>query len=134
MSEADGNIIDLDGVERHFGAVRALDGVDFAVQAGECIGLVGHNGAGKSTLMHVLAGTGTPDRGEIRVGGTLESAYSVQRARRLGIRCVFQELSLCPNLTVAENTRIGHAALKGLGWNRRAATLIIARLDEIFPG
>jgi ribose transport system ATP-binding protein len=134
MSESERNIIDLDGVERHFGAVRALDGIDFAVRAGECVGLVGHNGAGKSTLMHVLAGTGIPDRGEIRVGGVVETAYSVHRAHALGIRCVFQELSLCPNLTVAENTRIGHAALKGWGWQRRAADLIMARLDEIFPG
>ena len=63
------NIIELDGVEKHFGAVRALDGVDFTVRAGECVGLVGHNGAGKSTLMHVLAGTGAPDRGRISVGG-----------------------------------------------------------------
>ena len=134
MSESKSNIIELDGVERHFGAVRALDGIDFAIRAGECVGLVGHNGAGKSTLMHVLAGTGIADRGEIRIGGTTESAYSVQRAHALGIRCVFQELSLCPNLTVAENTRIGHAALKGWRWNRRAADLIMAQLDEIFPG
>jgi ribose transport system ATP-binding protein len=134
LSEGGSNIIDLDGVERHFGAVRALDGIDFSVPAGECVGLVGHNGAGKSTLMHVLAGAGTPDRGEIRVAGTVETAYSVHRAHQLGIRCVFQELSLCPNLTVAENTRVAHAALKGWGWNRRAADLIIARLDEIFPG
>jgi len=134
VSETNGNIIDLDGVERHFGAVRALDGIDFSVRAGECIGLVGHNGAGKSTLMHILAGTGSPDRGEIRVSGAVETAYSVHRAHKLGIRCVFQELSLCPNLTVAENTRVAHAALKGWGWNRRASDLIIAQLDEIFPG
>jgi len=133
MAAGEGNIIELDGVERHFGAVRALAGVDFAVRAGECIGLVGHNGAGKSTLMHILAGTGTPDAGKMTVGGRTETGYSVQRAHKLGIRCVFQELSLCPNLTVAENTRVSHAALKGVGWNRRAAKLIMARLDDIFP-
>ena len=134
MSAGEGSIIELDGVERHFGAVRALAGVDFAVRAGECVGLVGHNGAGKSTLMHILAGTGTPDAGRLRVGGTVETAYSVQRAHKLGIRCVFQELSLCPNLTVAENTRISHTALRGFGWSRRAADLIMAELDEVFPG
>ena len=110
------------------GAVRALDEVDFTVRAGECVGLVGHNGAGKSTLMHVLAGTGAPDRGRISVSGQPETAYSVHRAQALGIRCVFQELSLCPNLTVAENTRISHLALKGWGWHRRASELIIAEL------
>jgi ribose transport system ATP-binding protein len=133
MPESGENIIDLDGVEKHFGAVRALNDIDFAVRAGECVGLVGHNGAGKSTLMHVLAGTASPDRGEIRIGGAVQSAYSVHRAHTLGIRCVFQELSLCPNLTVAENTRVGHSALKGWGWNRRAADLIMRQLDEIFP-
>ena len=68
MPEPSVNIVRLAGVEKHFGAVRALTGVDFAVDAGECVGLVGHNGAGKSTLMHVLAGTLTPDNGQIIVG------------------------------------------------------------------
>jgi ribose transport system ATP-binding protein len=134
MAEARANIVKLDGVEKHFGAVHALDGVDLAVDAGECVGLVGHNGAGKSTLMHVLAGTLAPDRGTIVVNGGLQEHYSVGLAQRLGIRCVFQELSLCPNLTVAENARINHASLQGFGWRRRAGDLIIAKLDEIFPG
>jgi ribose transport system ATP-binding protein len=134
MPEGENNIIELGGVAKHYGAVRALDGVDLSVRAGECIGLVGHNGAGKSTLMHVLAGTGTPDKGSVTVHGAAESAYSVQRAHKLGIRCVFQELSLCPNLTVAENTRVSHSALKGWGWSRKASALIMERLDEIFPG
>ena len=134
MSGTGPNIVKLDGVEKHFGAVRALDGVDFSVDAGECIGLVGHNGAGKSTLMHTLAGTLAPDRGRIAVGGAAEESYSVVRAQRLGIRCVFQELSLCPNLSVAENTRVNHPSLRGFGWRKRAASLIGAKLDEIFPG
>lgn len=134
MTEARAEIVKLDGVEKHFGAVRALDGVDFRVAAGECVGLVGHNGAGKSTLMHTLAGTLVPDRGRITIRGTSEENYSVVRAQRLGIRCVFQELSLCPNLSVAENTRINHPALRGFGWRRKAASLIAAKLNEIFPG
>jgi ribose transport system ATP-binding protein len=134
MTEARSKIVELGGVEKHFGAVRALDGVDFAVATGECVGLVGHNGAGKSTLMHVLAGTRPPDRGSIVIGGVAEQGYSVSRAQRRGIRCVFQELSLCPNLSVAENTRINHPSLSGFGWRRRAAALILARLDVIFPG
>ncbi|RLP26921.1 sugar ABC transporter ATP-binding protein [Mesorhizobium sp. YM1C-6-2] len=134
MSGTRPNIVKLDGVEKHFGAVRALDGVDFSVDAGECIGLVGHNGAGKSTLMHTLAGTLVPDRGRIAVRGSAEENYSVVRAQRLGIRCVFQELSLCPNLSVAENTRVNHPSLKGFGWRKRSAALIAAKLDEIFPG
>ena len=133
-AQADAIMVKLDGAEKHFGAVRALDGVDFAVMSGECVGLVGHNGAGKSTLMHVLAGTLAPDRGRMAVGGRIEESYSVIRAQQLGIRCVFQELSLCPNLSVAENTRINHPSLRGFAWRRRAAALIAAKLDEIFPG
>lgn len=134
MTNSSADIIHLGGVEKHYGAVRALDGVDFVVHPGECVGLVGHNGAGKSTLMHMLAGTGTPDRGSITVLGAAQQGYVVQAARRLGIRCVFQELSLSPNLTVAENTRVSHKPLRGLGWRKRAAALIRSKLDEIFPG
>jgi ribose transport system ATP-binding protein len=64
----------------------------------------------------------------------VEQNYSVVRAQKLGIRCVFQELSLCPNLSVAENARIMHPALRGFGWRTRAAALIVDRLDAIFPG
>jgi ribose transport system ATP-binding protein len=127
-------IVELDGVEKHFGAVRALEGVDFDVAAGECVGLIGHNGAGKSTLVQVLAGALAPDRGRIAIHGVVQEHHSVTGAQRLGIRCVFQELSLCPNLSVAENTRINHPSLRGFGWRRRTARLIADKLDEIFPG
>jgi ribose transport system ATP-binding protein len=134
MSVANPVIFKLDGVEKHFGAVRALDSVDLSVESGECLGLVGHNGAGKSTLMHVLAGTAVPDRGRIVLSGKEQSSYSPDQAKRLGIRCVFQELSLCPNLTVAENTCVLHPALRGFNWRRSAGALIKGKLDEIFPG
>lgn len=128
-------IVSLTAMTKSFGAVRALAGIDLAVGIGECLGLVGHNGAGKSTLINVLAGTLRPDGGEIAIGGAaLGADYSVRRAHALGIRCVFQELSLCPNLSVAENTRIFHKSLKGWGWRRRAGELIQRKLDEIFPG
>jgi ribose transport system ATP-binding protein len=126
-------IIRLDGVEKHFGAVRALEGVNFFVDRGECVGLVGHNGAGKSTLMHIAAGTLAPDAGVIEVAGEMMPRYSVALAHALGIRCVFQELSLCPNLTVSENSRILHRTLAGWGWRRKAGALISRQLDEIFP-
>jgi ribose transport system ATP-binding protein len=134
MSALPSNIVRLDGVEKHFGAVHALAGVNFTVGVGECVGLVGHNGAGKSTLMHVLAGTLSADKGEIFVGGEPQKNYSVVLAQKLGIRCVFQELSLCPNLTVAENARVLHPSIAGWGWRGRAGDLIRGKLDEIFPG
>jgi ribose transport system ATP-binding protein len=127
-------VIQVEGVAKSFGAVRALGGVDLAIATHECVGLIGHNGAGKSTLMHVLAGTLTPDKAAIRVNGDAQPGYGIELAHKLGIRCVFQELSLCPNLTVAENARILHPALRGFGWRRRAGALIKAKLDEVFPG
>ena len=128
-------LVSLSGIERSFGAVRALAGVDLDCPAGACLGLVGHNGAGKSTLMGVLAGTVAAGKGRILVDGAeVTAGYGVAAARRHGVRCVFQELSLCPNLTVAENARVVHPGLVGPGWRRRAARLILDRLDAIFPG
>jgi len=134
MAEAKRTIVELKGVTKSFGAVRALAGIDLTVAAGESLGLVGHNGAGKSTLMNVLAGTLAPDGGHIVIAGAEQAAYAVTVAQKLGIRCVFQELSLCLNLTVAENARVIHPHIRGLGWRRRAGALIKAKLDEIFPG
>ncbi len=127
-------IVQLGAVTKSFGTVQALNGVDLMIVAGEATGLVGHNGAGKSTLMNVLAGTIAPASGSIAVDGVRRADYGVAAAKALGVRCVFQELSLCPNLSVAENTRILHPHLRGPGWRRRAARLIEDRLDEIFPG
>jgi ribose transport system ATP-binding protein len=135
MNVSDRNIVTLEKVVKHFGAVRALDGVDLTVDTGECLGLVGHNGAGKSTLMNVLAGTLHPDKGVMGINGQdLSDGYGVTAAGENGIRCVFQELSLCPNLTVAENARIFHPSLSGWGWKRRAGQMIREKLDAIFPG
>jgi ribose transport system ATP-binding protein len=129
-----GALVDFIGVEKSYGAVRALDGADFSLRPGECVGVVGHNGAGKSTLMHVLNGGVTPDRGRLVIGGEEQPHWNSTRARALGLRCVFQELSLCPNLTVAENARVVHPAIQGFGWRRKAGRLILDKLDEIFPG
>ena len=108
MGESGTSFARLIGVMKHFGAVVALDGVDLEIGAGQRIGLVGHNGAGKSTLMNILAGAYAPNQGRLIIGGEEQPDYSVGRAQKLGVRCVFQELSLCPNLTVAENTRVTH--------------------------
>ncbi len=135
MNGSSGAVARLDGVEKSFGAVRALAGVDLSLQRGECLGLVGHNGAGKSTLMNVLAGVLSPDRGKIVVDGSdLTDRFDAATARRAGIRCVFQELSLCPNLTVAENARIEHPAIGGFAWRRQARAVMRDQLDAIFPG
>ena len=134
MEHAGASLVDFIGVEKSYGAVQALDGVDFSVAEGECVGVVGHNGAGKSTLMHILNGGVAPDRGRLVIAGHEERSYSPAGAKALGLRPVYQELSLCPNLTVAENARIVHVSVRGFGWRRRAARLILDKLDEIFPG
>ena len=118
-----------------FAAVQALRGVDFEIRRGECIGLVGHNGAGKSTLMNVLSGTLAPDRGELHFAGrSVRSGWGVREAQRLGVRSVYQELSLCANLTLAENMRIAQPQLKGWNWRLSAGSQLVGTLDRIFPG
>jgi ribose transport system ATP-binding protein len=129
------DVLAVNGAEKSFGAVRALAGVDFFVRPGECVGLVGHNGAGKSTLVNIITGGARPDAGKVLVDGRDETAsYGIATARANGLRCVFQELSLCPNLTVTENARITHRSISGFGWRVRAEALIRQKLDEVFPG
>ena len=122
--------IRLRGVAKSFGAVHALAGLDLRLSRGECLGLVGHNGAGKSTLMNVLAGTLAPDAGSLQVLGKDAAAGE----RHEAIRCVFQEGSLCPNLTIAENARVAHSGMTGFGWRRRAGAVMTEALDQVFPG
>ncbi len=126
-------VVSVKGIKMHFGAVKALDGADLAIHAGECIGLVGHNGAGKSTIVNVINGGLSPHEGTVAYDGDAKM-HGVNAARAHGIRCVFQELSLAPNLTVVENMRIVHHGLSGWNWRRRAAAIVGAKLDEIFAG
>lgn len=95
--------LDMRGISKRFPGVVALDEADFSADAGEVHCLLGHNGAGKSTLMKILAGVYTADSGEIRLQGEPVVPRSPEHARQLGIRTIFQELSLAPALTVAEN-------------------------------
>ena len=126
MTEA----ISLAGIRKSFGAVQALRGVDLVLNAGECLAVVGHNGAGKSTLMNVLAGTVGPDAGDMRVQG----AASPFGVRHPALRFVFQEGSLCPNLSIAENARIMHRDIGGFGWRRRCAAVMTDAIETVFPG
>ncbi|MDR7003536.1 sugar ABC transporter ATP-binding protein [Paraburkholderia strydomiana] len=127
-------LIRFEGISKSFGRVRALNDIDFTFMQGECVGIAGHNGAGKSTLTAVLAGVHAPTQGRIEVEGKDAPHYDANAARDAGVRCVFQELSLCANLTVAENMCIVHPQLRGRGWRRTATKLMREKLDEIFPG
>jgi ribose transport system ATP-binding protein len=127
-------VIEVEDARISFGAVKALAGVTLRIMPGECVGLVGHNGAGKSTIVNVINGGLSPDEGRISGDGAALERYGINVARAHGIRCVFQELSLCPNLTVIENTRLMHRDLGGFGWRGRAREIIERNLDAIFPG
>jgi ribose transport system ATP-binding protein len=132
---ASASLLALRGLSKSFGPVEALKQVDLSLGTGELLGLVGHNGAGKSTLMNILMGVVPADRGDFRLAGqSVTQPYSPAKAHDLGIRCVFQELSLCPNLNAIENTLVIHPTLGGIGWEKRAGALIAGALAEIFPG
>src|SRR5215467_7804006 len=100
-------LLQMRGVRKTFGATVALDGVDLSVASGEICGLVGQNGAGKSTLMAILAGALPPDAGSMSIDGRPYSPGSPSDARRAGVAMIYQELSLAPDLTVAENILLG---------------------------
>jgi ribose transport system ATP-binding protein len=115
--------LELTGVAKAFGGVQALRGVDFALKAGSIHGVAGENGAGKSTLMKIIAGVHSGDTGEMRVDGELVKFRSTRDARAAGIGMVHQELSVAPELTVAENVFLGAQPVNGLGliaWKRMA--------------
>ena len=129
------SLLSLRGISKSFGPVEALKAVDLRLDRGEFLGLIGHNGAGKSTLMNVLMGVVLPDNGTFLIEGqTIARANHPAKAHALGIRCVFQELSLCPNLSAIENTLVVHPSLGGIGWENRTRALITGKLAEIFPG
>ena len=96
-------ILETRGITKSFPGVKALDAVDFSLERGTVHALVGENGAGKSTLMFVLGGVYRPDAGEILMEGKPAAFFSSHDANRAGISVVYQELSLVPNLSVAEN-------------------------------
>jgi len=100
-------LLRLSAVTKRFGGVVALNGVDFELRAGEIHALLGENGAGKSTLIKILGGIHQPDDGSIFFDGQRVEIRDVTAADRLGIRVIHQELSLAPNLSVAENIFLG---------------------------
>lgn len=119
-------LLQMQGIRMQFGATVALDGVDLGVDQGEVLALVGENGAGKSTLMKILSGAYQPDAGEMRLDGHPYRPRGPHEARRAGVAMIYQELSLAPHLSVAENIMLGMEPVT-LGLVRRAEVLAHAR-------
>ncbi len=126
-----GSVLEMRHIYKTFPGVKALQNVDFTLKKGEIHALMGENGAGKSTLIKVLTGVEEFETGEIHVDGTEGAVInrSPQEAQNRGISTVYQEINLCPNLTVAENLFIGREPRKAglIDWkemNRRASELL----------
>jgi ribose transport system ATP-binding protein len=110
----------MDNITKSFGGVHALNDVSFKVSPGEIHALVGENGAGKSTLVKILAGACQKDKGDIKICGRRVSITSPHVGRKLGIAAIYQEFSLAPDLTVAENIFLDRLGTKGglISWRR----------------
>ena len=120
-------ILKMEGICKSFPGVRALHNVDFTLRKGEIHALMGENGAGKSTLIKILTGVYQRDAGKIDLEGRPVHPRSPQDAQNMGIGTVFQEIALCPNLTVAENIFIGRSRDNFVHWkkmNAKAAEIL----------
>ena len=123
-------LLTVSGLEVSFGPLRALSGVDLAVQPGELIALAGENGAGKTTLVRCIAGDITPASGEIHLAGR-EVAGDPAAAARQGIAVVWQDLALCENLDVAANILLGQEPRRLLLSESRFHAAAAAVLEDL---
>ncbi|MFE4667202.1 sugar ABC transporter ATP-binding protein [Streptomyces sp. NPDC056716] len=128
MSGATARCFAVDSISKHYGQTRALDRVTVALHPGQVLALVGHNGAGKSTLLKMLAGAESPDEGSVLIDGVPQHFSSPADALAAGVACVYQELRLVDQLTVAQNVFLGHeisrhGRLARSEMNRRTAEL-----------
>jgi ribose transport system ATP-binding protein len=118
----------ISGLTKSFGGVRALDGVDLTVPAGQVHALLGHNGAGKSTLIKCLGGAFPPDAGTIEIGGTAHTRLSPRESIAAGVAIIYQTLSVVDALTVAENIFLGQEWTRRGRIDRRAQEEVAAGL------
>ena len=118
----------VSGVSKTYGATRALSNVSLEILPGQVVALIGHNGAGKSTLLRALAGAEVPNEGTIAVDGRTVHFQSPSAAAAAGIACVYQELSLVNELTIAENLFLGAEKFRGLLLDRREMNKLADKL------
>lgn len=127
----------LKDIAKTFGITKALSGVTLDIYAGEVIGLVGPNGAGKSTLMKILTGILPQTDGTIEIEGRTEEHYNTKLAKKYGVACAYQDLSLCTNLSVYENfalLNVSHKIVDKPGWRTQAKKNAKELLEKYFPG
>src|SRR5881398_2932398 len=122
-------LLEARALSKSFAGVRALDGIDFTLRAGEIHALLGENGAGKSTLIKVVTGVFARDAGIVRLAGTEIAPRSAKAALDTGIATVYQEVNLLPNLSVAQNLYLGRqptrfGVVREAEMRRRAAALL----------
>ncbi|WP_108259505.1 sugar ABC transporter ATP-binding protein [Mangrovicoccus ximenensis] len=127
-------VLEMKGITKSFGAVRALGGVDFELRRGEVMALLGENGAGKSTLVKVLAGLHAPDSGDIRIDGKPFALGSTKLSHAAGIAVAEQEISVIGTLTAAENIFLGGVPFRGPWTRRRLAARARPYLDAVGLG
>ena len=132
----------LTGIGKHFGAIRALDGVTLTLGPGEVLGLMGDNGAGKSTLVKIIAGNFRPTHGEVYLDGEICDFHRPRNAQEAGIEVVYQHLALCDNLTASSNVFLGREMMRNVGpirvidypsMHRRAGELFAQLKSETRP-
>jgi ribose transport system ATP-binding protein len=139
VNGGDARLLRMENITKHYGGVRALEGVQFACDRGRIHALLGENGAGKSTLIKILAGVVRPDSGQIFIDGQPATFASPNAAVAAGVACMFQELSLLPDLTVADNITITKPPVKAgmidRREQRRIAEALLARVgaEDIHP-
>ena len=109
-----GPVLEVTGVSKSYGRVRAVTDVSFDVRPGEILGVVGDNGAGKSTLMNMVSGAVAPDSGQLRVAGRDLLPHTIGNARAMGIEMIYQDLGLSNNLSIVENVFLGREWTSGL--------------------
>ena len=130
-------LVEMIGIEKHFGGIRAVDDVSIDLHRGEVVGLLGHNGAGKSCLMRILSGAMVPSGGEIRIIGEPVAFSEPNEAREAGIETIYQTLALADHLDAPANLFLGRELKTRFGnlddrAMLKAAREVLARLNPNF--
>jgi simple sugar transport system ATP-binding protein len=121
LTKVDNVFLEVQDIHKRFAGVHALRGISFTIEAGKIYHLLGENGCGKSTLIKIIAGAQPPSEGKVIIGGVVQSHIDPLKALQLGIETVYQDLSLLPNLSVAQNITLGTQLV---GHNGRLLTML----------